>query len=99
MSRSYKKAPVCTDYSRKTTKYWKRQANHKVRRHQDVMNGKSYRKVYESWKIHDYAYYESKIDAITWYEKHENDIPRWFKDVKNLDDYLNKYWAHDFLRK
>ena len=98
MSRSYKKAPVYTDYSRKTTKYWKRQANHKVRRSKDVLNNKSYRKAYNSWRIHDYMTYWTKVDAIAWYEKHK-DKSWWFKDAQTLDEYLNRYWEHDFHRK
>ena len=97
MSRSYKKASVYTDYSRKTTKYWKRQANHKVRRSKDVFNNKSYRKAYNSWRIHDYVTRWTKADAIAWYEKHKGQ--NWFRDADTLEKYLNRYWEHDFHRK
>ena len=56
MSRSYKHSPVYTD--RKCgAKWWKRQANRKVRNHKDVLNNKSYRKIYNPWEIHDYIIY------------------------------------------
>lgn len=90
MSRSYKKSPVYTDGSRKTTKWVKRMANHKVRRHEkritDALaamdrryvdarpfDGKSYRKFFESWWIHDYISYWTKAQAI-----HEWKHPHWF---------------------
>lgn len=37
----------------------KRQANHKVRRTKDIANGKSYKKVYDSWSISDWKFYAS----------------------------------------
>ena len=98
MSRSYKHHPICTD-RRNGAKWWKRQANRKVRHHKDVLNGKSYRKVYDSWEIHDHIIYESRNDAIAWYERNKDDLGWWLKDVNSLDDYLNRYWAHDFHRK
>ena len=45
MSRSYKHSPIFTDRPH-GAKYWKRQANHKVRRTFEVPKGKGYRKVY-----------------------------------------------------
>ena len=97
MSRSYKKSPVYTD-RRHGAKYWKRQANRKVRHHKDVMNGKSYRKVYNPWEIHDWVSRWTKAEAIAWYNKHKDD-KWWFKDAPTLDAYLNRYWEHDFHRK
>lgn len=102
MSRSYKKEPVYTDYSRKTTKYWKRQANHKVRRENNIPNGKAYRKVYNSWKIHDYVTRWTKTEAIAWYNKVTSDswpYNWWIEKYSTLDAYLNEYWEHDFHRK
>lgn len=53
MSRSYKKTPVCKDG--RSGKFGKKVANRKVRYYKgDIADGKSYRKIYESWEIHDY---------------------------------------------
>lgn len=102
MSRSYKHNPICTD-RKHGAKWWKRQANHRVRRTFDVSKGKGYRKVYNSWEIHDYICRESKADAIAWYRKVISDTYRWkeywINDYPTLEDYLNKCWAHNFFRK
>ena len=52
MSRSYKKSLWIKDRS----PFHKKQANRKVRRSEDVPNGKAYRKFYESYDISDYAF-------------------------------------------
>lgn len=105
MSRSYKHSPVCTD-RKHGAKWWKRQANRKVRHHKNVLNNKSYRKVYNSWEIHDHIIYESKADAIAWYEgiTHEETkykpYKEWvLKEWPTLKSYLDNCWAHDFYRK
>jgi len=53
MSRSRKKAPWIVD---KKSKLAKRQANKRVRRTKNIANGKSFKKVYESWDICDYKW-------------------------------------------
>ena len=105
MSRSYKHNPIWTD-RKHGAKWWKRQANRKVRHCKDVMNGKSYRKVYNPWNIHDHIIYESKADAIAWYERitHKEIKYNYYKDwvLKNwptLKSYLDNCWEHDFHRK
>lgn len=55
MSRSYRR-PWVTEKQKGRVGYWKRQANHKVRRSSDVPNGKAYRKFYNSWNICDWKY-------------------------------------------
>lgn len=65
MSRSFKKIFVYKDRSNrsKIKKYWKRQANKKVRRLQGVLRkSNEYRKIGESWDICDYRFYEAKPD-------------------------------------
>ena len=66
MSRSYKKNPVCTDGSPHTTKESKKFANKKVRRHEDIPNGSAYKKVSDSYDIHDYIF------SRTWKEAKED---------------------------
>jgi hypothetical protein len=50
MSRSFKHVPGWTDRS----PWAKKMANKRVRKMNEVPNGKSYKKAYESWDIHDY---------------------------------------------
>ena len=62
MSRSYRKTPIYTvRASRGGAKYYKKLANRKVRRVK-FLSGKSklYRKIYETWDIVDYRFYEKK---------------------------------------
>jgi len=53
MSRSYKKNPVFKSDS-KAKKFWKREANKKVRHAKDVSNGRSFKKIGDSYNINDY---------------------------------------------
>lgn len=62
MSRSYKKNPYYTDGSPGTTQESKKFANKKVRNTEDIPNGGAYKKVSESWDIHDF------VDRWTWEE-------------------------------
>ncbi len=61
MSRSYKRNPVVKDG--KSGRIGKRFANKKVRRYKgEIPNGKGYKKIYESWNIHDYAFRDTYED-------------------------------------
>lgn len=65
MSRSYKKTPVSKWGGRAggTRKYWKRQANRKVRKNKIAKNkSKHYKRVFESWNIRDYRFYKRNSD-------------------------------------
>ena len=67
MSRSYKKTPVsiCGGRCGGTRKHWKMQANRKVRKERTLRNkSKSYKKIYETWNIRDYRFYERKPNEI-----------------------------------
>lgn len=61
MSRS-KRKPFYTDQNRGKPKYGedKRIANKAVRNEDEVVNGKAYRKVSNSWDIRDWSFYEPK---------------------------------------
>jgi hypothetical protein len=67
MSRSYR-APWYVDgyKSRGRKKYAKREANHKVRRIQDIPDGKAYKKFFCSWNISDYRYLYNPEPYISW---------------------------------
>ncbi|WP_341281170.1 hypothetical protein [Paenibacillus sp. FSL H8-0537] len=72
MSRSYKKSPVSSDHTTPETCWAKRQAAKAVRRYAGCMNnGKWYRKVYCSWNISDYKFYQTRKQAIREWEKNE----------------------------
>jgi len=63
MSRSYKKTAGFCDRS----PFAKKEANGRVRRTPDLPNGSGYKKVYESWNIHDFKciYWPNK-DLVWW---------------------------------
>lgn len=70
MSRSYKRIPICKDNNRagaaKTAKHF---ANSKVRKYQDediaVHTRSFFKKISDSYDIHDYISYWTKEDAIS----------------------------------
>ncbi len=77
MSRSYKKTPICTCGGNLggTRKYWKRQANKRLRKSKVTGKKSNYKKVYESWNIRDYHFYKQKNcnmdeEDVKWWEKH-----------------------------
>lgn len=69
MSRSRKKHPVVSDYSRKVTAYFKNQAVRKIRYYKGVIpNGSYFKKLYCSWNIFDYKWHVFKDNTKTFYE-------------------------------
>lgn len=57
MSRSRKNHPIVKDYSRSSTRDYKRFASKFIRRYTGIIiDGNHYRKLYDSWNIHDYKY-------------------------------------------
>ncbi|GAG48176.1 unnamed protein product [marine sediment metagenome] len=55
MSRSHKKNPLVRSEGPLYRRWAKRQANKAVRKYtNDIINGKFYKKVYDSWYIYDY---------------------------------------------
>lgn len=96
MSRSYKKTPVIKDgHSGKVAKSY---ANRKVRHYKNVLaNGKAYRKVYESYDIHDsifrYSYESFKKDA----ESHQKE---YVQGITKYPFYTSeKDWMKHFKHK
>lgn len=95
MSRSYKKNPICSDRPN-GAKYWKRLANKKVRK-QNIRfsKGKKYKKVFNSWEIHDYISRWSKYQAL-------KDLYRYKylkEDYESEEEFLNKFWKKYYKRK
>lgn len=101
MSRSYKKKTWCTDYSRKTTAWQKRQANKAARRHHGYFpKGNHYQKIYNPWFIHDWKSYETENDARRWWRDIQN-FPYLKRHYEDYDEqaYLDKVWKKYFRRK
>lgn len=84
MSRSFKKSLVAKE---RNDKYNKRCANKKVRRYNDyIPNGKSYKKIYESYDICDFAFIAISEDEV--YDHNEcTDKHERFNRIK---DFKNK---------
>ena len=56
MSKSRRRTPIVKDHN--SGKFGKRQANKKVRREKDFSkNGKAYKKLFNTWNIHDFCNY------------------------------------------
>ena len=66
MSRSYRKLFITHQSHRRggTVKWFKRDANKRVRRFKDLPNGNAYKKVYPTWDICDY---KCLIDEDSWW--------------------------------
>ena len=95
MSRSYKKNPIYTDRP-DGAKYWKRLANKKVRKENiHFLKGKKYKRLFNSWEIHDYIFYWDKKQALKDFKRY-----RYLKeDYKNEEEFLNKHWKKYQYRK
>lgn len=104
MSRSYKKHPICTDRTN-GAKYWKRQANHRVRKYRYILQHKQYKKIYYSYDIHDWISRWSKAEALDkyyhqiWYDYRDKCWGRVWDNYENEKDFLNHYWAKYYKRK
>lgn len=80
MSHSYKRNPVYKDGSsnrRRIKKYYKKQANKKVRRTRTAFRKTNmYRKISETWNICDYRFYVPLSLEIS---ENEDKLNRWKK--------------------
>lgn len=99
MSRSYKKNPIYIDGRTPTPKRNKRQANKRIRHSKIILpNGNAYKKVFETYDIHDY------ISRWTWEDaKFEYFHPDmygivWQEDYPTLKDFY-KYWRKYYFSK
>jgi hypothetical protein len=93
MSRSYKKSPVCTDQQSLGTRWVKRQAAKAVRRCDGtIANGKSYRKLFCSWDICDYRFYQTKEQAILEWEMNARLQSRFSKEsmLRNWEKFYRR---------
>lgn len=99
MSRSYKKHPYCVSGTRKTTKEMKRYANKSVRNYNKTLSkGKSYKKLFCSYDIHEYRSY------WTWYQakkEYELNNGKWFtwQDKYPTLKLFYRFWNKYYRRK
>ena len=92
MSRSCKRTPILKDHT--SSKVSKRFANKAVRHARHIRNGAFYRRIYESWDIHDYLFYQpSQWELDKWEANHK----RWI-DPTNEQAIKNR-WAKWYFRK
>lgn len=98
MSRSYKKNPIITDGRTPTVKRMKRIANKKVRHTKNLPNGKSYKKVFETYNIHDYISRWTWEEAKMAYFHFDPNGINWQKDYLTLKDFY-KYWQKYYFSK
>ena len=100
MSRSYKKSPVYTYGKPKTIKAEKRIANRKVRRapldYDFGFPGSKYKKLYDTYFIHDFTTYKSKQHHLDSFElvKRKNST---YKD-ETFPEWAEK-WERWYRRK
>lgn len=94
MLRSYKKNPICSDRSN-GAKFWKKVGNKKVRKSDDFfLKGNKYKKIYNSWEIHDYILRWTKEQAIKSYRK-----GYYSHRYKSEKEFLDKCWEKYYKRK
>lgn len=101
MSRSYKKTPIVKDGH--SGKFGKKVANRKVRHYKGtIASGKSYRKIYESWDIHDfvnrYSLLELRKDAEAEEKAIINDAVPEYRKGKRFT-MTEHQWAKYYMRK
>lgn len=90
MSKTYRKVIAFNDYSRRYTRWSKRQASKAVRRALDVEDGKHYRMFYNPYNIHDYNFCIFDASEIDRYEVQE--VP-----LKGISPWA--YRTHETIRK
>lgn len=67
MSRSNRKPWVTDGYKgSKRRQFFKRYSNKVIRRTEDIADGKAFKKVFDSWSICDYKWYESGKSMSRW---------------------------------
>lgn len=71
-----------------------------------TLDGKSYKKYFCSWDIHDWINYWSKADAIHQYEHPHWHYSPWkdewwhiWDEYATTEEFLNKHWKKIFYRK
>ena len=106
MSRSYKKHPIYTDRDKAgAAKFWKRRANRVIRHYnqRDRVQHNKYKRLFNSWEIHDWISRWSRREAIEsynsffWDNREKDWVQRW--DYDSEEEFLNRHWAKYYRRK
>ena len=96
MSRSYKRYAVCKD---KNSRYGKRMSASAVRRSRETINGGAYKKLYCSWNICDYRFYEGSFEhSIEDWRKIWESTPRLQKRFPTWKT-AYRYWLKCYKNK
>ncbi len=97
MSRSYKKNPFLKDTTRKgpTYKSGKQIANRVVRYTGDIPSGGSYRKVYCSYNISDFAFRMDEFELQAEWEQEDSFLRTEFKTYKEA----YRWWKKTYRMK
>lgn len=101
MSHSYKKNPILKDNKRSSARN-KQIANHQVRYFKGfIPNGKSYKKISNSYDIHDYVSRWTWKDNQKCFKKHFSQYFIGALSWKPIEDdwYSYKNWARHYLHK
>ena len=94
MSRSYKKAPVFKDSTRKGPgwKSGKQIANRAVRHKKDISSGASYKKAYNSYNISDYLFRMDESELIREWNDPDSYLRKQFENYKQAYRWWLKYY-------
>lgn len=101
MSRSFKKQPITKD----SIKGGKRQANQVVRRYTgEIANGKSYKKLYESYDISDWSWRQSFQDYLAEYDADRHEYLNAYRPSLERHNPFNEVrnyatWRREYLSK
>jgi len=79
MSRSFKHVPGFVDHPKSGSKKDKRFANKKIRNTEDIPNGGSFKKIYESWNINDWKFLYFSMDEILEFSNINTAYKTWMK--------------------
>lgn len=89
MSRSYKHTPIIKGGG--YGKFGKRKANKRVRRAENVADGASFKRVYESWEIYDWkfsALSQARLSRCAFVVRPPDNFGDW--DWETKKDYISK---------
>ena len=78
MSRSYKKHPWITDHHVKSSSERKKFANKKVRHTEDLPSGGAFKKVFCSYDICDFKFFQTKEEALDYANNLSSLLIEWY---------------------
>lgn len=98
MSRSRKKNPITKDgnsQKRNKKRIAEKQVRNYLKQHpEETLQGKSYRKVWESWEIADYVSRYTREEAIKDWNEGHNYLHKKFNSLEDWLEYYDKCYYH-----